>query len=154
MAQAQPNLPPEVSQFGMTMRKVVGLPMLIVGLSSPNHTYSALFQANYANINIVDALYRVPGVVEVRVFGAGDYAMRVWVRPTDLARLGLTIPDLTRAIQQQSSVNPAGQIGSPPAPTGQEMTYTVRSQGRLQTPEEFGRIVVRALPGGAVVRLA
>src|SRR6185369_493318 len=89
MAQAQPNLPPEISQFGLTMRKVVGLPMLIVGLSSPNHTYSALFQANYANINIVDALYRVPGVGEVRVFGAGDYAMRIWVRPTDLARLGL-----------------------------------------------------------------
>ena len=85
MAQAQPNLPPEVNQFGLTMRKATGLPMLIVSLSSPKNTYDALFLANYANINIIDALYRVPGVGEVRIFGAGDYAMRIWVKP-DRAR--------------------------------------------------------------------
>src|SRR5262249_36207674 len=90
---------------------------------------------------------------EVRIFGAGDYAMRIWVKPDLLAKLGLTVPDLVRAVQQQSTVNPSGQIGAQPAPPGQEMTYTVRAQGRLQTPEEFGAIAVRSNPDGSVVRL-
>jgi multidrug efflux pump len=153
IAQAQPNLPPEVNQFGLTMRKQTGLPMLIVSLYSPKHTYDALFLANYANINIVDALYRVPGVGEARIFGAGDYSMRIWLKPDLLARLGLTVPDLSRAILQQSTVNPSGQVGSNPAPAGQEMTYTVRSQGRLQTEEEFGAIAVRSNPDGSVIHL-
>src|SRR3954453_10205486 len=153
MAQAQPNLPPEVSQFGLTRRKQTGLPMLIVSLYSPKQTYDALFLANYANINILDALYRVPGVGEARIFGAGDYAMRIWVKPERLAQLGLTVPDLSRAIQQQSTVNPSGQVGANPAPSGQEMTYTVRSKGRLQTEEEFGNIAVRSNPDGSVVRM-
>ena len=153
MAQAAPNLPPEVNQFGLTMRKQTGLPMLIVSLYSPNRSYDALFLANYANINVLDAIYRVPGVGEARIFGAGDYAMRVWVKPDLLARLGLTVPDVSRAIQQQSTVNPSGQVGSNPAPAGQEMTYTVRSQGRLQTEEEFGAIAVRSNPDGSVIRL-
>src|SRR4051794_9933827 len=153
MAQAQPNLPPEVSQFGLSMRKQTGLPMLIVSLYSPKQTYDALFLANYANINILDALYRVPGVGEARIFGAGDYAMRIWIKPERLAQLGLTVPDLSRAIQQQSTVNPSGQVGANPAPSGQEMTYTVRSKGRLQTEEEFGNIAVRSNPDGSVVRM-
>ncbi|MEO7271636.1 MAG: efflux RND transporter permease subunit, partial [Vicinamibacterales bacterium] len=153
MAQAQPNLPPEVSQFGLTMRKQTGLPMLIVSLLSPNNTYDALFLANYANINVLDALYRVPGVGEARIFGAGDYAMRVWVKPDLLARLGLTVPDVRNAIQQQSTVNPSGQVGANPAPSGQDMTYTVRSQGRLQTETEFGAIAIRSNPDGSVIRL-
>ena len=153
LAQAQPNLPPEVSQFGLTMRKQTGLPMLVVSLFSPEHTYDALFLANYANINVLDALYRVPGVGEARVFGAGDYAMRVWVQPDRLARLGLTVPDLSKAIQQQSTVNPSGQVGASPAPANQETTYTVRSQGRLQTEAEFGAIAVRSNPDGSVIRL-
>ena len=153
VAQAQPNLPPDVNTFGLTMRKATGFPMLIVSLSSPNDTYDALFLANYANINIIDALYRVPGVGEVRLFGASDYAMRIWVKPDRLAKLGLTVPDLVRAVQQQSTVNPAGQIGAQPAPTGQEMTYTVRAQGRLQTAEEFGAIAVR-LESGRLGRAA
>src|SRR4030095_12928764 len=143
MAQAQPNLPTDVNQFGLTMRKITGLPMMLVSLYSPNQTYDALFLANYANINIVDALYRVPGVGEVRIFGAGDYAMRIWVKPDRLATMGLTVPDLARAIQQQSSVNPSGQVGAQPGPS-QEMTFTVRAAGRLQTPEEFGNIVLRS----------
>jgi HAE1 family hydrophobic/amphiphilic exporter-1 len=153
MAQAQPNLPVEVNQFGLTMRKITGIPMMLVALYSPGESYDALFLANYANINIIDALYRVPGVGEVRVFGAGDYAMRVWVSPDRLASLGLTVPDLARAVQQQSSVNPSGQIGGRPGPLGQEMTYTVRAPGRLQTAEEFAEIVVRANSDGSVVRL-
>ncbi|HEX2454395.1 MAG TPA: multidrug efflux RND transporter permease subunit [Vicinamibacterales bacterium] len=153
MTQAQPNLPPEVNQFGLTMRKQTGLPMLIVSLYSPKKTYDALFLANYANINILDAIYRVPGVGEARIFGAGDYSMRIWVKPDLLARLGLTVPDLTRAIQQQSTVNPSGQVGANPAPPGQEVTYTVRSQGRLQTEEEFGAIAVRSNPDGSIIHL-
>src|ERR1700716_2384765 len=128
MAQAQPNLPPDVSQFGLTMRKTTGLPMMLVGLFSPKKSYDALFLANYANINIVDALYRVAGVGEVRIFGTGDYAMRIWVKPDRLASMGITVPEVARALQQQSTGNPAGQLGGRPVPAGQEFSYTVRSQ--------------------------
>src|SRR6266850_1597291 len=154
VAQAQANLPPDVNTFGLTMRKATGFPMLVVSLSSPKDTYDALFLANYANINIIDALYRVPGVGQVRVFGASDYAMRIWVKPDRLAKLGLTVPEVVRAVQQQSTVNPSGKIGAQPVPSGQEFSYTVRSQGRLQTAEEFAGIAVRSNPDGSVVRLS
>src|SRR5437870_2147500 len=140
VAQAQPNLPPDVNQFGLSYRKSTGLPMLVISLFSPHQRYDSLFLANYANININDALYRVRGVGEVRLFGASDYAMRVWLKPDVLAKLGLTVPDLVRAVSQQSTVNPAGRVGADPAPSGKEMTYTVRAQGRLQTAEEFAQI--------------
>src|SRR5712691_2536181 len=153
VAQAQPNLPADVNQFGLNMRKSTGIPTLAFAIYSPHQTHDSLFLANYANININDALYRVPGVGEVRLFGASDYAMRIWVKPDLLAKLGLTVPDLARAVQQQSTVNPAGQVGAEPAPKGKEMTYTLRAQGRLQTPEEFGQVVVRSNPDGSVVRL-
>src|SRR5262245_11820081 len=154
VAQAQPNLPTDVNQFGLAYRKSTGLPTLVVALYSPKRTRDSLFLANYANINVNDARYRVPGVGEVRLFGASDYAMRIWVRPDLLAKLGLTVPDLARAVQQQSTVNPAGKVGAEPAPPGTDMTYTVRAQGRLQTAEDFARIVVRSNPDGSVVRLA
>ncbi|HUK13025.1 MAG TPA: multidrug efflux RND transporter permease subunit [Thermoanaerobaculaceae bacterium] len=153
LAQAQPNLPPDVNQFGLTMRKSTGIPMMVISLISPHKTYDSLFLSNYANININDALYRVRGVGQVILFGASDYAMRIWVKPDRLAKLGLTVPDLARAVQQQSTVNPSGQVGAEPAPAGKEMTYTVRAQGRLQTPQEFAQIVVRSDPDGSVVRL-
>jgi hydrophobic/amphiphilic exporter-1 (mainly G- bacteria), HAE1 family len=153
IAQAQPNLPADVNQFGLSLRKSTGIPTLAMALYSPQQTHDSLFLANYANININDALYRVPGVGEVRLFGASDYAMRIWVKPDLLAKLGLTVPDLVRAVQQQSTVNPAGQVGAEPAPQGKQMTYTVRAQGRLQTPEEFGEVIVRSNPDGSVVRL-
>lgn len=153
VAQAQANLPTDVNQFGLSIRKSTGLPMLVFSIFSPNKTYDSLFLANYANININDVLYRVPGVGEVRMFGSSDYAMRIWVKPDVLAKLGLAVPDLANAVRQQSNVNPAGQIGAEPSGPGKEMTYTVRAQGRLQTPEEFGNIVVRSNPNGSVVRL-
>jgi len=153
IAQAQPNLPTDVNTFGLTTRKSTGLPMLIIALYSPKKTYDPLFLANYANININDILYRVPGVGEVRLFGASDYAMRIWVKPDLLSKLTLSVPDLARAVQQQSTVNPSGQVGAEPMPGRTEKTYTVRAQGRLQTPEEFGQIVVRSNPDGSVVRL-
>jgi HAE1 family hydrophobic/amphiphilic exporter-1 len=153
VAQAQPFLPPDVSQFGLNIRKSTGLPLLLVALNSPKGTYDSLFLANYANININDTLYRVPGVGQVLVFGAGDYAMRIWIKPDLIAKLGLTVPDINRAVQQQSNVNPAGQVGAEPSPPGQEMTYTVRAQGRLVTAEDFGKIVLRSNPDGSIVRL-
>src|SRR6266850_1306226 len=153
IAQAQPNLPADVNQFGLTTRKSTGLPMLVFALYSPKKTYDSLFLANYANINVNDVLYRVPGVGQVTLFGASDYAMRIWVNPDVLARLGLGVPDLASAVRQQSAVNPSGQVGGAPAPAGLDKTYTVRAQGRLQTPEEFGQIVVRSLPDGSVVRM-
>ena len=153
IAQAQPNLPPDVNTFGLTLRKSTGFPMLVIALSSPNKTYDNLYLANYATINIIDSLYRIRGVGDIRIFGGSDYAMRIWVKPDLLARLGITVPELARAVQQQSTVNPAGQVGAQPAPPGQEMTYTVRAQGRLQTPEEFEAIAVRANPDGSMVRL-
>ena len=153
VAQAEPNLPTDVTQFGLSTRKSTGLPMLVFALYSPNKTYDSLFLANYANININDVLYRVPGVGEVRVFGSSDYAMRIWVKPDALAKLGLAVPDLVKAVKEQSNVNPSGRIGAEPAPEGMEKTYTVRAQGRLQTPQEFGQVVVRANNDGSVVRL-
>src|SRR6266545_3229829 len=153
IAQAQPNLPTDVNQFGISLRKSTGIPMLVISIVSPNKTYDSLFLANYANININDALYRVPGVGEVRLFGASDYAMRIWVKPDVLSKLGLAVPDLAKAVQQQSAVNPSGRVGAEPVPVKMEKTYTVRAQGRLQTPEEFGQIVVRSNPDGSVVRL-
>jgi HAE1 family hydrophobic/amphiphilic exporter-1 len=153
MAQAAPNLPTDVTQYGLTMRKVTGLPMMVVSMVSPNQAYDALFLANYANINVIDALYRVPGVGEVRVFGAGDYALRIWLNPDRLAAMSFTVPEIVRAVQQQSTVNPSGQIGARPSPTGQDMTYTVRSPGRLQTPEEFEQIILRSNADGSTVHL-
>jgi multidrug efflux pump len=153
VAQALPSLPAEVNQFGLTYRKTQGLPMMIISIFSPKGTYDGLFLGNYALINVNDALYRVPGVGQVLNFGASEYAMRVWVKPDQLAKLGLTVSDLVRAVQAQSTVNPAGQIGAEPAPKGQEFTYTVRAQGRLATPEQFGDVVVRLNPDGSAVRL-
>ena len=153
VAQAQPNLPADVNQFGLTYRSTVGLPLLVFSIYSPKGTYDSLFLGNYAVINVNDALYRVNGVGQVLNFGLAEYSMRIWVKSDRLAKLGLTVPDLVRAVQQQSTVNPSGRIGAEPAPPGQQLTYTVRSQGRLVTPEEFGNVVVRLLPDGSAVRL-
>jgi HAE1 family hydrophobic/amphiphilic exporter-1 len=124
-----------------------------VALYSPHGTYDAKFLANYAYINIVDPVLRSPGIGNVQVFGAGQYAMRLWVKPDTLAKLGITVPEIVSAIQAQNTVNPAGKAGGEPAPKGQEYTYTVLSQGRLVSPEEFGNIVVRETPDGATVRV-
>jgi len=153
VAQAQPNLPADVNQFGLNYRSTVGLPLLIFAIYSPKGSYDSLFLGNYAVINVNDALYRVKGVGQVLNFGLSEYAMRIWVKPDRLAKLGLTVPDVVRAVQQQSTVNPSGRIGAEPAPPGQQLTYTVRSQGRLVTADEFGAVVVRLAPDGSAVRL-
>src|SRR5437867_5741854 len=153
VAQAAPNLPADVNQFGLTYRSTVGLPLMVFALYSPNGTHDSLFLCNYSLINVNDALYRVNGVGQVLNFGLAEYSMRIWVKPDKLAKLGLTVPDLIRAVQQQSAVNPTGRVGAEPAPPGQQLTYTVRAQGRLVTAEEFGNVVVRLTPEGSVVRM-
>ncbi|MGB6880764.1 MAG: efflux RND transporter permease subunit, partial [Candidatus Acidiferrales bacterium] len=128
-------------------------PLMLVALYSPHGTYDAQFLANYEYINLDDPITRVPGIANVQVIGAGQYAMRIWLKPDLLAKLGITVSDVVNAVQSQNTVNPAGQIGSEPAPAGQEFTYSVRAQGRLVTPKQFGNIIVRENPEGGVVRV-
>jgi HAE1 family hydrophobic/amphiphilic exporter-1 len=151
--QAASQLPVDVTNYGVTVQKTVTAPLMLLTLYSPNGTYDARFLSNYAYINLADQITRLYGIGSVQIFGAGQYAMRLWVKPDQLAKLAITVPEITAAIQSQNTVNPAGQVGSEPAPKGQEYTYSVRAQGRLSSPEEFGQIVVRESPGGAVVRL-
>ncbi len=153
LSQATSRLPGSVVDFGTTVQQTVGVPLLVVPIYSPNGSYDASFLGNYATINLVDQLSRVPGVGQVTLFGAADYAMRIWVRPDTLAKLELTVTDVINAIKAQNVVNPAGQIGAEPAPAGQEFTYTVTAQGRLVEAEQFGEVIIRANPDGSYVRV-
>jgi len=150
---ANGQLPPEVTSYGITLRKSATAPFLLVGLYSPHGTRDAAFLSNYAFINLNDPIGRSYGVGRSEVFGAGQYAMRLWIKPDQLAKLGITVTDITNAIQAQSKVNPAGQIGGEPASTNQQYTYALLAQGRLTSPEEFGSIVVREAPNGGIVRV-
>ena len=152
-AQAESQLPADVRNFGVTVQKSLSAPLILVSLSSPKGTRDAQFLANYAYINLSDALSRVRGIGQVTVFGAGQYAMRIWVRPDQLAKLNVTVPEIINAVSAQNTVNPAGKIAGRPSPPGQDFTYTVRAQGRLSNEEEFGNIVVRATPDGSILRL-
>ncbi len=150
---AASQLPVDVTNYGVNVRKSVTAPLTLIAVYSPHGTYDATFLANYAYINLVDPLLRSPGIGNVQVFGAGQYAMRMWVKPDQLAKLGVTVPEIVSAIQAQNTVNPAGKAGGEPAPKGQEFTYSVLAQGRLVSPEEFGQIVVRETPDGGTVRV-
>jgi HAE1 family hydrophobic/amphiphilic exporter-1 len=152
--QAASQLPQDVTNFGVTVQKSVTAPLMVMGLYSPNGTYDGKFLSNYSYINLNDQLTRVPGIGNVQVFGAGQYAMRLWVKPDQLSKLGITVPEIVSAIQSQNAVNPAGQVGGAPAPKGQEYTYSVRAQGRLTSPEEFGEIILRESPDGGIVRVS
>jgi HAE1 family hydrophobic/amphiphilic exporter-1 len=151
--QAASQLPTDVTNYGVTVQKSVLAPLMLIALVSPGGTYNSRFLANYAYINLNDQLTRVHGVGSVSVFGAGQYAMRLWVKPDRLAKLQITVPEIVSAIQSQNTVNPAGQVGSEPVPAGQEFTYSVRAQGRLSSPEEFEQIVVRETPQSGIVRV-
>ena len=153
VSQAQSQLPVQVSAAGLTVQKSLSSPLMLIAVSSPNSTYDGTFLANYAYINLVDEITRVKGVSRVQVFGAGQYALRIWVKPDQLAKLGVTVPEITLALQTQNTVNPAGQIGGEPVPGGQEFTYTVRTQGRLVSAEDFGNIILRSNPDGSVLHL-
>lgn len=152
VSQAQAQLPAQVNTAGLTVQKSLTSPLMIVTLSANKGQYGADFLTNYAIINLQDELTRVKGVARIQVFG-GQYALRVWVQPDKMAKLGVTATDVINALQTQNNVNPAGQIGGEPVPLGQQFTYTVRTQGRLITPEEFGNIVLRAGTDGSVLHL-
>src|SRR5438874_8311893 len=129
--QAASQLPQDVTNFGVTIQKTTTAPLMLISVNSPHSTHDARFLANYAYINLIDQLTRVRGIGSTLIFGAGKYAMRFWVKPDQLAKLGITVPEIISAIQSQNTVNPAGLIGSEPSPPGQEFTYSVRAQGRL-----------------------
>src|SRR6201982_1930796 len=151
--QANSQLPIDVVNYGVTVQKSTTAPLMLINLYSPKGTYDNIFLANYSYINLNDQLTRVPGIASVTVFGAGQYAMRCWVRPDKLAKMSVTVPEIVKAIQTQNTVNPAGQIGGEPVPKGQEFTYAVLAKGRLPSPEEFGEIVIRANSDGSILRL-
>jgi HAE1 family hydrophobic/amphiphilic exporter-1 len=151
--QAASQLPAAVNNLGVTVQKSLAAPLMVIALYSPDGSRDALFLSNFAYINLNDALTRVRGISNVQISGAGQYAMRLWLKPDQLARLGMTVSDIVNAVQAQNTVNSAGQIGSEPVPNGQEYTYTARAQGRLVSPEEFGDIILRQQSGGGTVRV-
>ena len=151
VSEAMPALPQAVKNVGVSVKKSLSFPLLIISLKSPAGTYDSNFLSNYASLNITDSLARIPGVGQVNLFGGSDYAMRIWLRPDRIANLGLTVPDIVNAISQQNTLSPAGQIGGAPAAPGTEYTYTVKTQGRLLNEEEFGKIIVRSNADGTQV---
>ena len=153
VSQAQPQMPASVKNYGVSVKKALAFPLLVISIKSPKGSYDSAFLANYTTININDALARIQGVGQINLFGGSDYAMRVWIRPDRIGRLGITVPDIMNAISAQNQLSPAGQIGGPPAKPGTEFTYTVRTQGRLLNEEEFGNIIIRSSPDGSEVRL-
>jgi hydrophobic/amphiphilic exporter-1 (mainly G- bacteria), HAE1 family len=152
-SQAQPFLPQDVKNFGVTIKKSLAFPLMVVSLYSPDGRYDPTFLANYALINVNDALLRIKGVGDIRNLGAADYSMRIWIKPDVLAHLGLTVTDVQNAVRAQNVVNPAGQVGAEPAPSGQQLTYTMLAQGRLVDPDEFGNVIVRENPDGSAIHI-
>jgi len=150
---ALPRLPDEVRRNGVTVQKRSQDILLLISLISPDQSRDTLFLSNYATINLVDELKRVPNVADVTVFGARDYSMRIWLQPDRLAQLGLTVNDIATALRAQNTQYAAGKIGAEPGIEGQNLVYTVTARGRLVEPEEFGNIVIRSDAGAGVLRL-
>ena len=150
---ANGQLPPQVNSYGVTLAKSTTAPLMLVSLYSPKGTHDGTYLANYAYINLNDPVGRLYGVGQTTIFGSGQYAMRLWVKPDQLAKLGITVTDIVNAIQAQNTVNPAGQVGGQPSPQDQQFTYAVLAQGRLRTPEEFDNIILRETPNGGTVRV-
>ena len=151
VAIALPRLPDVVRQSGVVAQKRSTDILLVISLTSVDPRYDTLYLSNYATINILDELKRVPGVADATIFGARDYAMRVWLNPARMAQLGVTPTDIAEAIAAQNYQYASGKIGAEPAPKGQALTYTVTARGRLEEPEDFGNIVLRSSgPGGAL----
>jgi HAE1 family hydrophobic/amphiphilic exporter-1 len=153
VALAQPRLPEEVIRQGVSVRKQSTNLLQVVNLTSPHDTYDSLYLSNYAAINIVDPLARLPGVGQVTIFGARDYSMRVWLDASRMASLGITASDVIAAIREQNVQVAAGQVGAQPAAPDQQFQYTIRTQGRLSDAGAFGEIVIRANPDGSRVRV-
>ena len=153
VAIAQSQLPPDVIRNGITIRKQSTDFLQVIALTSPNRSFDTTFLSNYALLNIQDALARVKGVGFVRLFGARDYSMRIWLDPDKMARLGISATDVQRVVQEQNVVAPAGRIGVPPMPAGVPMQYSVTVQGRLTDATQYENIVVSAASNGQIVRL-
>src|SRR6201997_4041393 len=147
------QLPPSVNSYGVSVKKATTAPLMLIALYSPHGTQDANYLANYAYINLNDPIARLYGVGQTQVFGAGQYAMRLWVNPDQLAKLGITVTDIANAIKAQNTVNPAGQVGGEPALANQQFTYSVLAQGRLSSPEQFENVIVREAPDGGTVRV-
>jgi multidrug efflux pump len=150
---ALPRLPDLVRRNGVVAQKRSQDILLVVALSSSDPRYDTLYLSNYATINILDDLKRVAGVADATIFGARDYSMRVWLKPDRMAQLGVTPTDVAAAISAQNNQYAAGKVGQEPAPAGQSLTYTVTARGRLDTPEQFGDIIVRASGPNGVLRV-
>ena len=150
--QADAKLPQEVRRQGVTVAKSSANFLVVAALFSPDNRYDALFLSNYATQNVLDAIKRVPGTTNVQIFGARDYAMRIWMRPDRMAQLGVTVNDIATAVNEQNAQYAAGKVGAPPNNT-EELTMTVTAKGRLLDPEEFANIIVKAAPGGATLRI-
>ena len=153
VAAATAKLPEEVKRLGVSTEKSLPNILMIITLTSEDGRYDQQFLGNYALINIKDILARIKGIGRVSVIGASDYSMRIWIKPDRLAQLGITVPEIVDAIKQQSVIVPGGKFGAEPAPPGTEFTYTVRLPERLNSPEEFGEVVVRTTEGGSQVKI-
>ncbi|KAB2639741.1 MAG: efflux RND transporter permease subunit [Verrucomicrobia bacterium] len=151
--QAQSQLPQQVVKQGINVVKTSPTPLICFALYTDDDRYDSVFLANYAYVNIVNPLTRQTGVASVTVFGAGTYAMRLWLDPTKLANFNITTQEVYEAVNQQNTVNPSGQTGAEPVPPGQQMTFTVRAPGRLVTEDQFANIIIRADRNGSVVRV-
>src|SRR6516225_1824921 len=143
VALANPFLPPEVNAMGVSVKKSLTFPLMLVSLSSPNNTYDSKFLNNYGFINVVDELKRINGVGDVSVFGGFEYAMRIWVHPDQLLRYNLTIKDVINKLKDQNLIKPGGSFGGEPAAPGTRNTYTAMLQSRLVTEDQFGDIILR-----------
>ena len=150
---AEPRLPDIVRQFGVTAQKRSNDILLVAALTAPTDEFSALYLSNYALINVLDELKRLPGVGDAQILGAKDYSMRIWLQPDRMAQLGVTTTDIANAVSSQNKQNVAGKVGQEPAPQGQQLVYTVTAKGRLVTPEQFGDIVLRSSGPSGVLRL-
>ncbi len=153
IAIAQSQLPPDVIRQGITIRKQSTSFLQIISITSPDGRYDNVFLSNYATLYLFDALSRVPGVGSVRIFGARDFSMRIWLDPDRMARLGVTASDVQAVINEQNIVAPAGRIGAQPVPSGQQMQYSVTVRGRLEDPAAFSSITVRSGANGQIIRL-
>jgi HAE1 family hydrophobic/amphiphilic exporter-1/multidrug efflux pump len=151
VAIALPRLPDVVRQTGVVAQKRSTDILLVISLSSTDPRYDTLYLSNYATINILDELKRIPGVADATIFGARDYSMRIWLNPARMAQLGVTPTDVAQAVAAQNAQYAAGKIGAEPAPPGQALVYTVNARGRLEEPSDFGNIILRSTgPGGAL----
>ncbi len=149
-----PRLPEEVKRYGLTVRKTTGGPgLMMIAINSPSGTYDSLYVANYASIYIKDELARIKGVGKVSVFGSADYSMRIWLDAAKMANLGVSVSEVNAAIQAQNIQAPAGDLGVEPMKNKQMIKLTMRTQGRLEDPEEFENIIVRSKPDGSQIRL-